>query len=68
MEQKLKYEMTNEQASTLLEIVNRAQFSGVNGAKTIIGLVELLQNPTNSDELQKEQYELLKTKFEKKDK
>lgn len=68
MEQKLKYEMTSEQVSTLLEIVNRAQFSGVNGAKTIIGLVELLQTPSNADELQKKQYELLKTKFDKKDK
>ena len=65
MEQKLKYEMTNEQATTLLEIVNRAQFSGVNGAKTIIGLVELLQTPSNAEELQKEQYEALKNKFEK---
>lgn len=65
MEKKLKYEMTNEQATTLLEIVNRAQFSGVNGAKTIIGLVELLQTPSNAEELQKEQYEALKNKFEK---
>lgn len=66
MEKKLKYEMTSEQATTLLEIVNRAQFSGVNGAKTIINLVELLQTPSNIDELEKEQYQTLKDKFEKK--
>lgn len=66
MENKLKYEMTNDQANTLLEIVNRAQFSGVNGAKTILNLVELLQTPLNAEELEKETFEALKEKFEKK--
>lgn len=66
MENKLRYEMTNDQANTLLEIVNRSQFSGVNGAKIILSLVDLLQSPLNAEELEKEQFEALKEKFEKK--
>lgn len=66
MENKLRYEMTNDQANTLLEIVNRSQFSGVNGAKIILSLVDLLQSPLNAEELEKEQFETLKAKFEKK--
>ena len=66
MENKLKYELTNDQANTLLEIVNRTQFSGVNGAKTVLGLVELLQSPLNAEDLEKETYESLKEKFENK--
>ena len=66
MENKLRYEMTNDQVNTLLEIVNRSQFSGVNGAKIILGLVDLLQSPLNAEELEKEQFEALKEKFEKK--
>lgn len=66
MEKKLKYELTNDQANTLLEIVNRSQFSGVNGAKVVLELVNLLQTPLNAEELEKEQFETLKAKFEKK--
>lgn len=66
MEKKLRYELTNDQANTLLEIVNRSQFSGVNGAKVILDLVNLLQTPLNAEELEKEQFESLKEKFEKK--
>jgi hypothetical protein len=66
MEKKLKYEMTGEQVNLLLEIINRSQFAGLNGAKTIISLVELLQSPLNAEELEKETYETLKGKFEKK--
>lgn len=66
MEKKLRYEMTNDQANTLLEIINRSQFSGVNGAKIILSLVDLLQSPLNAEELEKEQFETLKAKFEKK--
>ena len=66
MENKLRYELTNDQANTLLEIVNRSQFSGVNGAKIILSLVNLLQAPLNAEELEKEQFEALKEKFEKK--
>lgn len=54
MEKKLKYEMSDEQAKILLDIVNSAQFSGVNGAKMIISLTELLQNPSNKEEIEKE--------------
>jgi hypothetical protein len=61
-----KYEMTAEQANILLDIINRTQFSGVDGANTILGLVNLLKNPSNLEELEKEQFDKLKGKFEKK--
>jgi len=62
----LNYTFTADEINTLLEIVNRTQVSGVNGAKTIIALAEKLQNPLNKEEIEKEQYETLKNKFEKK--
>ena len=62
----LKYEFTADEINTLLEIVNRTQVSGVNGAKTIIALAKKLQNPLNKDDIEKAQYEELKGKFEKK--
>ena len=65
METKLKYELTVEQVNTLLDIVNRTQMSGVQGAKAILGLAELLQNPLNKDDIEKAQYTTLKEKFEK---
>ena len=65
METKLKYELTVEQVNTLLDIVNRTQMSGVQGANAILGLAELLQNPLNKDDIEKEQYTTLKEKFEK---
>jgi len=67
MDKKLRYEMNNDQANTLLEIVNRSQFSGVNGAKIVLELVNLLQTPINAEELEKETFEALKEKFEKKE-
>ena len=61
-----KYEISEEQVNTLLDIINRTQMSGVQGAKIILSLVELLQNPLNKEDLEKANYEELKNKFEKK--
>ena len=66
METKLNYSFTTEQANALLDIVNRTQVSGVQGAKAILGLAELLQSPLNKEDIEKAQYEELKGKFEKK--
>jgi hypothetical protein len=51
-----------------LNALNRNQIAGVQQAKDLLTVVELLQNPLNIDEIEKAQYEELKGKFEKKEK
>jgi len=58
--------MTPEVVNYILNCLNRVQVAGVEQAKDLIKVTELLQNPSNKEELEKEQYEALKGKFEKK--
>jgi len=64
--QNLKYELGIEVVNYILESLNRTQIAGVENAQKLIAVVEILKNPANREELEKEQYENLKTKFEKK--
>ena len=66
METKLKYELTNDVVNYILGALNRNQIAGVQQAKDLMTVVELLQSPLNKDEIEKEQYKTLKDKFEKK--
>jgi len=66
METKLKYELTNDVVNYILGALNRNQIAGVQQAKDLMTVVELLQSPLNKDEIEKEQYQTLKDKFEKK--
>jgi len=69
MEQtKFKYGFSNEEVNYLLNAVNRQQISGVAQAKELLYVVELLQKPINSEELEKEQLKNLQEKYVKKDK
>ena len=68
MEKNLKYALSENVVSYILNALNRVQIAGVQQAQDLLEVVKLLQNPLNADELEKEQYEELKTKFEKKDK
>ena len=68
MEKNLKYALSENVVSYILNALNRVQIAGVQQAQDLLEVVKLLQNPLNADELEKEQYEALKTKFEKKDK
>jgi len=68
MEKKLNYELSNAVVDYILSALNRVQIAGVNQAQSLLSVVEILQNPTNKEELEKETYEQLKQKFEKKDK
>lgn len=68
MEKKFKYELSEGVVSYILNALNRVQIAGVQQAQDLLEVVKLLQNPLSADELQKEQYEALKGKFEKKDK
>jgi len=66
METKLKYELTAEVVNYILQALNRNQIAGVQQAKDLLSVTEILQNPLNKDEIEKAQYEELKNKFDKK--
>lgn len=61
--EKLKYELQPEVINFLLSILNKTSFTGVNDAKNLLAVIEILQSPLNAEELEKEQYEKLKEKF-----
>lgn len=61
----LEYSLPREVVDYLLNAVNRVQISGVQSAQDLLKVVELLKNPSNKEDLEKEQYEALKGKFEK---
>jgi len=63
---KLHYELTADVVNYMLNVLNKAQVIGVEQAKDLLAVTELLQNPLNKEELEKEQYEELKNKFETK--
>jgi hypothetical protein len=65
-EVKLKYELSVDVVNYVLGALNRNQVAGVQQAKDLLAVIELLQNPLNKDDIEKEQYENLKGKFEKK--
>ena len=60
----LKYEMSNQVVNYLLQALNRSQIVGVQAAKDLLAVTELLQSPKNADELEEAQYKELKNKFE----
>ena len=61
----LKYELTIEEVQYLLGLLDRVQIVGIQSAGSLLQMTNKLQNPLNSDDLQKEEYEKLKNKFEK---
>lgn len=65
-EVKFKYELSADVVNYVLGALNRNQIAGVQQAKDLLSVVELLQNPLNKDDIEKEQFEALKDKFEKK--
>ena len=65
MEKKLKYEFDSSVVNYILNALNRNQIAGVQQAKDLLAVIELLQKPLNADEIEKESYEALKAKFEK---
>lgn len=60
----LKYDLPSAVVEYLLNALNRIQIVGVQQAQDLLQVLQLLQNPINKDELEKEQYEALKSKFE----
>jgi len=64
---KLKYEFEEGIVNYILQALNKTQIAGVEQAQSLLQVVELLKNPTNKDDLEKETLETLKAKFEKKE-
>lgn len=62
-----KYELTEEVVNYLLTAVNRVQISGVDQARSLLQVVEILKNPLNASDLEKDQLEALKQKYEPKE-
>lgn len=65
MEKKLQYSLDAAVVNYILTALDRNQIAGVQQAKDLIAVVEILQNPTNAAEIEKEQFEALKAKFDK---
>ena len=65
MNKKLTYELEAEVVNYLLQVLDNTQIRGVQQAETLLKVKDLLQNPLNKEDLEKEQYEELKNKFEK---
>jgi len=63
---KYKYELEADIVNYVLNALNRNQIAGVQQAKDLLTVVELLQKPLNAEEIEKEQFETLKQKFETK--
>jgi hypothetical protein len=63
---RFEYKLEEGVVNYILNALNRVQIAGVQQAKDLLAVTELLQNPTNKEELEKEQFEALKGKFEKK--
>lgn len=62
---KLNYSLDAEVVNYILSALNRNQIAGVQQAKDLLAVVEILQKPLNADDLEKEQFETLKAKFDK---
>jgi hypothetical protein len=62
----LKYELSADVINYILNALNRNQIAGVEQARDLLSIIEILQNPLNKDDIEKKQYEALKGKFGKK--
>jgi hypothetical protein len=62
---KFNYSLSPAIVNYILSALDRTQIAGVQSAKDLLAVVELLQNPTNSEDIEKEQFESLKAKFDK---
>ena len=59
-----EYKINEGVVNYILNALNRNQIAGVQQAKDLLSVIELLQKPLNASELEKESYEKLKEKFE----
>lgn len=59
-----KYELNPAVAEYLLRAANAQQIKGESQAKDLVAVLELLRNPLNKEDFEKETLETLKSKYE----
>lgn len=64
----LKYELSQEEVNYLLQALNRVQIVGLQSAESLVHMFAKLKTPLNKEDLEKEQLESLKGKYEDKSK
>lgn len=64
MDQLYKYELNAAVVNYLINAVNAQQIRGEQQAQDLMVILQTLRNPKNSEELEKEQMESLKQKYE----
>jgi len=62
--QLFKYEINPQVVQYLLRAVDAQQIRGEQQARDLVAVKELLNNPLNREDLEKEQLEALKSKYE----
>ena len=62
--QVFKYEIDETVVNYILTSLNRNQIVGVQAAKDLIAVTQLLQTPLNADDIEKATYNDLKNKFD----
>jgi len=63
----LKYEMSEGVVNYILNALNRNQIAGIEQATDLLTVSNLLKNPLNAADFEKEQLAALKGKYEKKE-
>lgn len=63
---KLKYEFSQEEVNYIFQMLNKVQIVGVQSAQVLLAIIQKLQAPLNAMDLEKDQLEALKTKYEPK--
>lgn len=59
-----KYELDPQVVDYLLKVLDAHQTRGIQAAQSLLQVAQLLQNPRNAEELEKEQLQTLKAKYE----
>jgi len=63
-----KYELELQVVDYLLKVLDAHQTRGIQAAQSLLSVVTLLQSPLNAEDLEKEQLNTLKAKYESKSK
>ena len=63
---KLQYSLSDQEVNYILNALNRTQISGFQQAQDLIAIIGKLQTPDNMKDLEKDQLEQLKSKYEEK--
>ena len=63
-EKKLVYLLSYAQADFLAGLLDKVQVAWIQNNRMLVSIYDLLSKPENADELEKEQFEKMKAKYE----